>query len=250
MSGQQMFRPAKPRRAFDEIIAQIRDLIQRGELKPGDRLPSERVLAEQFAVSRNTVREALRMLEISGLITLKKGATGGAFISRADSSVVARSLSDTLYLTDFSLADVTEARLWIESIVVRVACERMTEEQLAALDDNVKVAAKLTDEQDWERKALVHLDFHNLLADATGNPLMSIMMRSLMEMMREIVLSVGPTQSDFMLRSRRRLLTKFRQRDADGAVQEMERYLRRLHKLWLSGSYPGSRTAGAATPSA
>ncbi|MWA03499.1 GntR family transcriptional regulator [Actinomadura sp. LD22] len=249
MPAEPIFRPAKPRRAFDEIIAQIRDLLQRGELKPGDRLPSERVLAEQFAVSRNTVREALRMLEISGLITLKKGATGGAFISRADFSVVARSLSDTLSLTDFSLADATEARLWVESIVVRVACERMTEEQLAALEDNVKVAAKLTDEQDWERKALVHLEFHNLLADATGNPLIAIMMRSLMEMMREIVLSVGPTQGDFMLRSRRRLLARFRQRDADGAVLEMERYLKRLHKLWLSGSYPGSRTAGAA-PSA
>jgi DNA-binding FadR family transcriptional regulator len=237
-----MFQPARPRRAFDEIISQIRDLLQRGELKPGDRLPSERSLSEQFAVSRNTVREALRMLEISGLITLKKGATGGAFISEADPSVVARSLSDTLKLTDFSLGDITEARLWIESIVVRVACERMTEEQLAALETNVKEAAKLTDARDWERKALVHLEFHNLLADATGNPLMAIVMRSMMDMMRDVVLSVGPTQSDFMLRSRRRLLTKFRKRDVEGAVLEMERYLKRLHKLWLSGEYPGSRT--------
>ncbi|HEY3686854.1 MAG TPA: GntR family transcriptional regulator [Streptosporangiaceae bacterium] len=246
MAGEPVFQPARPRRAFDEIVAQIRDLLRRGELKPGDRLPSEQSLAAQFAVSRNTVREALRMLEISGLITLRKGAGGGAFIARSDPAVVSRSLSDTLQLTDVSLADITEARLWIESVVVRVACERMTDDHLAALAANVKEAAELTGAGDWERKALAHVEFHNLLADATGNALMSIMMRSLMDMMRDIVLSVGPTRTDFMLNSRRRLLARFRARDADGAVAEMERCLRRLHKLWLSGAYPGSRTGARA----
>ncbi|MFV2173735.1 FadR/GntR family transcriptional regulator [Actinomadura sp. LOL_016] len=246
MSGDPPFRPARPRRAFDEIIGQIRELLQRGTLEPGDKLPSERDLAEQFEVSRNTVREALRMLEISGLITLKKGSSGGAFIARADPAVVARSLSDTLHLTDFSLGDVTEVRLWIEATVTRVACERMTDDRLAALEDNVRQAAAFTDARDWDRKALVHIEFHNLLADATGNPLMSIVMRSLMDMLKDVVLAVGPSKDDYLVKSRRRLLDRLRERDADGAVAEMESYLKRLHEMWLTGAYPGSRSGEAA----
>ena len=64
------FRPARPRRAFEEIIHQIKALIEAGALKPGDKLPSERALAAEFQVSRNTLREALRTLELGGQITV------------------------------------------------------------------------------------------------------------------------------------------------------------------------------------
>ena len=87
------FSPARGRRAFDDIIEQIRERLKNGELKPGDRLPSERFLAEQFDVSRNTVREALRMLEIAGLIVIRKGSAGGGFIAPNGPDVVARNVS-------------------------------------------------------------------------------------------------------------------------------------------------------------
>ncbi|MWA03500.1 GntR family transcriptional regulator [Actinomadura sp. LD22] len=231
-----LFRPARPRRAFDEIIGQIRALIENGELKPGDRLPSERVLAEQFAVSRNTVREALRMLEISGLVLLKRGATGGAFISRADSSVVTSSLTDALRLTDFSLADVTDATRRISTVVAVAACETITDENLAELEANVAEAAKLVEAGEWERKAEVNLEFQRLLARATGNPVLVIIMDSLLGVLREVIRNVGPRQDDFTLRSRRRLLKHLAARDADGAAAEIEHYLDRLHALWLDGS--------------
>ncbi|MEV0057645.1 FadR/GntR family transcriptional regulator [Saccharopolyspora shandongensis] len=242
MADEVQFQPARPRRAIDEIISQIRASIQRGDLGPGDRLPAERALAEQFAVSRNTVREALRMLEISGLIILKKGATGGAFITKLDHSVAARSLSDALQATNVSLSDVTEVRLWLEPIVINAACERMTAEHLQALQDNVDQASKLSAEGDWERKAVVHVEFHNLLADATGNPVLAILMRSLSDLLREFVLAVGPTTDDIILRSRRRLLGHLRKRDAEKAVQEAQRHLKRVHKMWLTGSYKGAYT--------
>ncbi|TDD87979.1 FadR family transcriptional regulator [Actinomadura darangshiensis] len=231
-----MFRPARPRRAFDEIIGQIRALIENGELRPGDRLPSERVLAEQFAVSRNTVREALRMLEISGLVLLKRGATGGAFISRADSSVVTSSLTDALLLTDFSLADVTDATRRIATVVTVAACEVITDEGLAELEANVEEVAKLVKAAEWERKAQVNLEFQRLLARATGNPVLVIIMDSLIGVLREVIQNVGPRQDDFTLRSRRRLLKHLSARDADGAAAEIERYLDRLHALWLDDS--------------
>lgn len=243
------FRPAKPRRAFDEIITQVRGMVRSGELSTGDRLPSERALAEQFAVSRNTVREALRMLEISGLIQLRRGATGGAFIAAADPGRVATSLSDMMDLSQFSLTDLTEVRLWIESLVVRVACERADEAMLDRLEANVEQAVKLSSQGDWDEKAIVHTEFHNVLAQATGNPVLAALMDSLMAVMRELVLAAGPTEGDLVVRSRRRLLKHLRARDADAAEAEMQRYLKRMHKLWLTADYKGSRAARAAAAS-
>ncbi|MGW1025687.1 FadR/GntR family transcriptional regulator [Streptomyces sp. NPDC002577] len=238
-----VFRPARPRRAFDEIIAQIRALIQRGELSPGDRLPSERALAEQFSVSRNTVREALRMLEISGLVVLKRGATGGAFIAEGNPALVAKSLADALQLTDFSLADVTESLLGVSSIIVRAACERMTEEDEARLEANIAEADKLTQEHQWERKVDVHLEFQIILAEATGNPVLVLLEKTLIDVVREVVLQLGPMQDDSVVRARRRLLRSLRKRDADAAVAELQRYYKHLHSLWLRGDYRGARRA-------
>ncbi|KAA9166040.1 FadR family transcriptional regulator [Amycolatopsis acidicola] len=241
MTDEVTFQPARPRRAIDEIISQIRGSIQRGELEPGDRLPSERALAEQFAVSRNTVREALRMLEISGQITLKKGHTGGAFITKLDHSTAARSVSDALQATNVSLSDFTEVRMWLEPALLRAVCERMTGEDLQALEDNVEQASKLSAVGDWERKGAVHVEFFNLLADATRNPVMQVLVRSLSELLREMVMAVGPsTDDDIILRSRRRLLGHLRKREAEKAVQEAERHLKRIHRMWLTGAYEGS----------
>jgi DNA-binding FadR family transcriptional regulator len=233
-----IFRPARPQRAFDEIIGQIRALIENGRLKPGDRLPSERALAEQFVVSRNTVREAMRTLEISGLVVLKRGASGGAFISQADSSLVTSTLTDALRLTDFSLANVTDATLRIATVVTRAACETMTDEHLAALEANLAEVARLTEAGEWERKAQANLEFQRLLAQATGNPILVIIMDALIGVLREVIGRVGPRQDDFTLRSRRRLLKRLRERDADGAAAEIERYLVRLHALWLEDAPP------------
>jgi GntR family transcriptional repressor for pyruvate dehydrogenase complex len=241
--GTPTFQPAKPRRAFEEIISQVRGMVRSGELRTGDRLPAERALAEQFEVSRNTVREALRMLEISGLIQLRRGATGGAFIAAADPGRVAASMSDMLELGHFSLSDLRDARGWIESTVIEVACERADDAMLERLEANISHAEALTEAEDWERKALVHVEFHNLLAEATGNPVMVAVMKSLMEVMRDLVLAVGPTEDDVVLRSRRRFMKHLWARDSAKAVKEMQRSLQELHKLWLEADYKGARAA-------
>jgi DNA-binding FadR family transcriptional regulator len=240
-----LFQPARPARAFDAIIAQVRERLRNGELGPGDRLPAERELAAQFGVSRNTVREALRMLEISGLIMIRKGATGGAFIAQPDSSSVAQSMSDALWLTTFSLTDMTEARECLESAVIRAACQRMTEAHLRAMEQNVAEASRLSLAGDWERKALVHVEFHNLLANATGNPVLMVLMGSLSDLLREMVFAVGPSKDDVILQSRRRLLTHLRNGNADRAVAENARHLRQVQRMWLTGDHIRTATASA-----
>jgi GntR family transcriptional repressor for pyruvate dehydrogenase complex len=243
-----VFAPAPPQRTFDAIIKQVRAMIEDGRLRPGDRLPAERALAEQFAVSRNTVREALRMLEISGLITLKRGHTGGSFIAAGNPSVVANSLADALQLTDFSLADVTGTLRGLSSMAAIAACERMTEDDLARLDANVAEAAELTRAGQWTEKVAIHLEFHRLLAEATGNPILVLIMRSLLEVVGKVTISQGPTRDDTIVASRRALLDALHARDSDAAVRELAAYFDQVHAMWRDGVYEGSRGLSRSQP--
>jgi GntR family transcriptional repressor for pyruvate dehydrogenase complex len=242
-----MFRPAQPRRAFDEITSQVRDLVRRGELATGDRLPSERALAEQFQVSRNTVREAMRMLEVAGLVELRRGASGGAFIARANPHRVALDISDMIGLSVFSFTDLAEARLGVESVVVRLACERRDDDDLAAMEHNIELVALLTQEGKLQERAAANVEFDNLLAAAAKNPVLTAFMRSISAVSREVVNTLGVTEGDVVLRSHRLVLKHVRARNADAAVAELERHVNRIHKHWVDGEYSRKRrTAPAA----
>src|SRR5699024_7183975 len=126
---------------------------QQGHLPPGSRLPSERALAEQFEVSRNTVREAIRMLEITGLVTEKRGATGSAFITDADPATIAKTLTDSLVLTQYAPSDLTMAREGIEAFAVRLACAQRTEQDLQRMDALLDEAERLAEQDLWDEKA-------------------------------------------------------------------------------------------------
>jgi GntR family transcriptional regulator, transcriptional repressor for pyruvate dehydrogenase complex len=236
-----VFKPARPRRAFDEIIGQIKAMIEDGTLQAGDRLPSERALAEQFAVSRNTVREALRMLEIAGLVQLKRGASGGSFISAPGSALTADTLSNALRVTDFSLANLVETLRDLSSITAATAIERMSDEDLAKLEDNVRRAAELTEAGEWDEKMRVHLEFYAIMAEATENPVLVLIVRTLLDVTGKLILRVGVTHDDSIVRSRRTLLKALRARNSDAAQAELARHFTKLHKMWLSGSYNGGR---------
>ena len=120
-------------RAFEEICERIRRQLAAGKLKPGDKLPPERELSEQLGVSRAALREALRTLEIAGVIMLKKGVKGGAFVQAGDPANMTRVIQDLVHLGAISLGDLTEARLLIQSGVVRLACERATDADIEAI---------------------------------------------------------------------------------------------------------------------
>jgi GntR family transcriptional regulator, transcriptional repressor for pyruvate dehydrogenase complex len=232
------FEPIAPSRAFEEIAAQIRELVASGRLKPGDRLPAERDLSAKFNVSRNTLREALRALELSGMIELRKGASGGAFVLPGSSGVVVNGLRDLYHLGAIKPEHLTEARVWLSEVVVRVACERLTEQDLLALEENIALATKADKAGNFQQRADLHREFHNLLAAATRNPIITITMEGVMEVMREFVKTIGPSDNAYTLPSRRRLLKHLRARDADAAVAEMNKFLERLQanymELWNS----------------
>jgi DNA-binding FadR family transcriptional regulator len=115
------------------IVDQVRLLIRDGQLAAGDRLPSERELCERFGVSRVTVREALRVLEANGLIAIRVGARGGAFVTAPTSQRVGEGIADLLTLSTITASEVTEARRVFELGIVPLACERADTDDLSDL---------------------------------------------------------------------------------------------------------------------
>ena len=231
--SQSMFTVARPRRTFEEIIKQVQGRIQDGSIKKGDRLPSERELAAQFEVSRNTVREAMRTLEISGYITLRRGAAGGAFVTDSEPQVLNDHLVGALRLTDFSISDLTQAMRSITVMLLTTAAPLMSEVDFRALEDNVAAARQIT--EDPKRRTEVVLQFYRILAGATGNNILVVMADVLIELLRGWVARLGLLSGDKVLSSRTRIIAHLRDGKVAEAQLELESYLEELHTLWLRG---------------
>lgn len=228
------FAAIAPARAVDEIAAQVRGMIADGRLKPGDRLPSERELALRLQVSRNTLREALRTLEHAGLIEMRKGASGGAFVREGNAGAIVAGLSDLYHLGAITPQQLTEARIWLAELVVRVACQRATQQDFDALDANIAASAKATADGDFDERQKLNREFHVILARATQNPIIAATMESVMAVFGHFIEKIGPRENAYTLPSRKRFMKHLRARDAEAATTEMTRYLKRLNTEYLA----------------
>ena len=228
------FERVQTSRVFEEVTAQIRQMIVTGQLKPGHRLPAERELAVQLGVSRSSVREALRALEIAGLVKLSKGGAGGAFIASRTSEVVVTALQDMFHLGTITPEQLTDARLWIEAIVVRIAIERMSEADMSLLEANVADAQRAYQTGDFEGCAQISFEFHNILARATQNPVLIANVGGMINIMNHYIGIIGPPQSKYILLSRRRFMSFLQERNVAAAMAEMDELLRRAHRHYLS----------------
>jgi len=189
-SVSKLFTPFKTKRAFEEIADQIKELIYSGIFKPGDKLPSERELASQFKAGRMVVREALRTLEQSGLIYIKQGSFGGAFIKEIDASTITRSISDMVKIGNVTLQNLTEARLGIEMFILDLAMMRMTDHNLDLLKKNIDEAEEKVNK--GVRILQENMEFHILLAKASQNPLFESIIKSIMEVTKSLMGPVNP----------------------------------------------------------
>src|SRR3954468_17410083 len=156
-----LFAPVSVARASSSIADQIRQAIVSGRLPEGERLPPERELAEQFGVSRVTVRDALRALEAMGLIEVRVGARGGAFATAPTGSIVAQTMGDMMMMSAVSPQDIVEARLVVELGTITLACTRATDADLDRLRDLDRRAAAALAAGTYTRE--LSWDFHSLV---------------------------------------------------------------------------------------
>lgn len=165
----------KLRPAYQQVADQLRELILRGDLVSGDRLPPEAELGVQFGVSRSTVREALRVLTSQGLTRTTRGTTGGTFVARVNASQISEYLETSIGLMaggDISLSDLLEARRLIEVESARLAALRRQDHHVAALFDAIEREKAL---RERDSKFTQHVHFHLLVSQATNNGLLTLM---------------------------------------------------------------------------
>ncbi len=172
-----IFSPIRTKRAFDEISQEIKRLIFKGILKPGDRLPSETELAAKFSVGRQTIREALRLLELSGFISMQKGGAGGPLVVDTILNSITNSFLDAFQMGKISIDEHTKARIEIEKMVFNYALNNILTTDVKCLQDNIDLARRNLDSgmQAFE----VNLNFHKLLARASKNHVFIIVMESI-----------------------------------------------------------------------
>ncbi|MCJ7683951.1 MAG: FadR family transcriptional regulator [Desulfobacteraceae bacterium] len=161
---------SKSEKVSDNIIAQIRDSILSGRLKPGDRLASEKELIDQFGVSKATMREALRVLEVMGLVEIRKGTSGGAFVAEVDMKTTINSIINFIHFKPISVKEITMLRYFIEPAVARIVASKRTEKDI----DNLR---EIIGEAVAQREAEVsrEIGFHRYLARMTGNTLLILL---------------------------------------------------------------------------
>lgn len=181
-----MLRPVETKRASEAIYEQVKGLILNGELKPGDRLPSERNMMDLFQRSRPTIREALRMLERSGYIRAIAGSNGAVVLELNDKSLE-ENMEDALQVGKITLAELSEYRLTSEVATAAWAAKRRTQEdldQMRALLDEMEAAIDSFD-------GFTELDpqFHGLLAQAAKNKVSQVMNRTLSKLNRSFMLT-------------------------------------------------------------
>jgi GntR family transcriptional repressor for pyruvate dehydrogenase complex len=127
-SGQKMLKPVKQRNISEQVYEQLRDMIYRGELRPGERLIPERDLAKLFKVGRPTVRTAIQRLVNQGLIESRRGV--GTFVLEQNKAIEKRPLLKVLNSEEFTIADIQEVRMALESKSAELAAQRATDEDI------------------------------------------------------------------------------------------------------------------------
>lgn len=196
-----LFHKAKQNRIFQDIVDQIQTAILDGNLAAGDKLAPERELVDMFQTSRGTLREALRILEQKGLIEIRLGITGGAYVKDANAELMAENLAMLIRSHDISLEHLAEFREGVEGTVAGLAAKRSTTADNQKLSDLLREAEKLCAKGTdfWSDFVQVDEKIHTEIARIAGNPLYSFVLQSVHENIHRYYnkfLKVGETEME------------------------------------------------------
>jgi GntR family transcriptional regulator, transcriptional repressor for pyruvate dehydrogenase complex len=185
-----MFKSVRPDRISQAIVDQIKEAIFQKKIKPGDKLPSERQMIEQFQTSRVTVREALKTLEHSGILEIKRGTQGGAFVRDPDVKFVNNFLQDMFSMGNIQVCDLTEARMAVEPFSVKIATERIGGECLEQIKQNIHETGECLKNDNPIDARILTLEYHRLIAQASKNPVLFFLVDSIMDIMENNVSTI------------------------------------------------------------
>ena len=239
MAGQQLlsqnhFVPIKHRRLFEVVAVHLKDAIFKGQYQSGDRLPSEKVLCQSFRVGRPVIREALRMLENSGILSIRPGAGGGIFVKKVDSEHLLTSFEAIIRMGRLTLHQITEARLVFERAVLPLVLERIEPGDIERLQESIDLAREALSRRIPDPK---NLEFHILLAEISRNPLLINITRALFEIVRKYL---AQSELDFerkkhVLKDHEIILKLIKEKNYRKLNTFMEKHIKELNSLIPKG---------------
>ncbi len=230
------------RKAYEQVYDQLRDLIMRGDLARGERLPNETVLAREFGVSRSTVREALRALAAHNLIHTVKGASGGSFVTLPTVDHISEFLHANISLlsesNDVTLEEFLEARRLLEVFAARQCALRRSDTDLARLRETIIDApAGLPAEE----RFVYNESFHSAVLDGARNTLLRIAAQPIFSVLQTNFSREAQTPrfAERVDEDHRAILAAIERGDAEAAASAMQRHLDYLSqtytRMWRQG---------------
>jgi GntR family transcriptional regulator, transcriptional repressor for pyruvate dehydrogenase complex len=230
-----VLKPVDVPKASDVLAHQLRERILSGELPEGTALPAERELVKQTRMSRATVREALRILEVQNLVRVRAGRAGGAFVQRPTTQSMAKSVTMLIRGQKIRLADLMETREALEPFCAELAARKRTDDDLAVLDQANEALANPN--ADLPAFLQANLDWHVGVAIAGHNELLIGFMTALSH-----AIYTGTENAAFVddavrvdtQRAHRSITNAIRSRDADAASRRMRRHVHTYAKAALA----------------
>ena len=236
-------------KASERVARKIRKLIVRGKLKPGDHLPPESEMLPQYGVSRPTLREAIRLVEAEGLLTISQGARRGPQVKHPTSALIAKAAGIALQIQGATLGDVYQTRLLIEPLAARLAAERRPKEAAVVLRAHVPARSDITANPKKVRRDLA--SFHHRLMEQSGNITLGVIGTALSELMaRHNIVVHRKTQELFAgkrhaatatakqmrigIRSIERLIDFIERGRSDEAEEHWRLHMRNATSIWPS----------------
>jgi GntR family transcriptional regulator, transcriptional repressor for pyruvate dehydrogenase complex len=227
-----MLKAIKKTRIYEEVVGQLHQLIDQGKLKAGDRLPSERELAETFRVSRSSVREAIKTLENEGMVVTRRGS--GTFLTTVNVEAIIPSLASLLSRGKDALIDLFEMRCLVEPSIAALAAERATPADILRLKE---ICTKQAQQIDRETSAVdSDAAFHLTIGRATHNSALQRLVASIVEILkpiREKSLQT-PGRGHESLASHRAILVAIERHDPELARQAMQQHILAVEETVLA----------------
>ncbi|MCC3718510.1 GntR family transcriptional regulator [Rouxiella badensis] len=218
--------PARRKRT-DQIADEIKKTIINDNLVPGDRLPQEKDLTTRFAAGKGTVREALKSLEVQGLIRTRTGPGGGAFIESMSETRAMSLLSNYLFTRQLSISDIYSLRKALEPVVAVSAIENMDEAGFDQLQQLISVYDRdpANDQERWDQ-LMAELDFHGVVASYSDNVLLAFICHFLQRLLKDLAVCKKiykrqePIERSEGIALQTRLIDAMRRRDAQQVMRE------------------------------
>lgn len=226
------FKRLRSEKFSQEVAGHIKESIFAGTYMSGDKLPSESDMAEMFGVSKVTVRQAIRILESSGILFTKQGVDGGIFVAEADTTAVSSYLSDMLRLKRVNQSDLTMTRMIFEPDVASLVARVWQYKDLEEIYENIQQAKKALHKGNLECSRLLNLSFHRFIYALTRNPVIIFTLNSVIDVLEENVLKIKLDKSfvgDEIV-AHESIIEKISLREPKKSRDEMQKHIKKIHE--------------------